>query len=97
MVGNGDTASLLFFSAFLVTALAGTPSINAKLARREPDSRPRLAAATSILPFDAVAAGHKRLAFGEIGWLAPALGLVLWAALLHFHRNIFGVALVELG
>ncbi len=34
VVGNGDTASLVFFGAFLVTALAGMPSIDAKLAQR---------------------------------------------------------------
>src|ERR687883_287202 len=38
VIGNGDTASLVFFGAFLVTALAGMPSIDAKLARRAPEA-----------------------------------------------------------
>jgi uncharacterized membrane protein len=32
--GNGDSAAIVFFGAFLVTALIGMPSIDAKLARR---------------------------------------------------------------
>src|SRR5271165_6869487 len=39
IIGNGDTAAILFFGAFLVTALAGMPSIDAKLARRNPCRR----------------------------------------------------------
>ncbi len=92
VLGNGDTASLVFFGAFLVTALAGMPSIDAKLARRDPAAWARLAPATSILPFGAILAGRNRLVPREIGWLPPVLGLVLWAALLHFHGRLFGVA-----
>ncbi|MDO9500506.1 NnrU family protein [Falsiroseomonas sp.] len=91
MAGNGDTASLVFFGAFLVTALAGMPSIDAKLAARHAESWPAFAARTSIIPFAAIAAGRNRLALREIGLMPPLVGLLLWAALLHFHRHIFGV------
>jgi uncharacterized membrane protein len=97
LIANGDTASLVFFGAFLVTALAGMPSIDAKLARRHGDSWARFAATTSIIPFAAIAAGRNRLALAEIGWMPPVIGLVLWAALLHFHRGIFGVPALILG
>ena len=36
IIGNGDTAAIVFFGTFLVTALVGMPSIDAKLARRDP-------------------------------------------------------------
>jgi len=91
MLGNGDTASLVFFGAFLVTALAGMPSIDAKLARRRPQDWARLAATTSILPLGAIATGRNHLAVGEIGWVPPVAGLVAWAALLHLHATLFGV------
>jgi uncharacterized membrane protein len=91
MLGNGDTASLVFFGAFLVTALAGMPSIDAKLARRAPELWAGLAATTSILPFGAIAAGRNRLIWREIGWVPPVLGLLAWAALLHLHPRLFGV------
>jgi uncharacterized membrane protein len=94
MLGNGDTASLVFFGAFLVTALAGMPSIDAKLARRDREGWAQLEAYTSILPFAAIASGRNRFAPGEIGWIPPVLGFVLWAAMLHLHRGIFGVAAV---
>jgi uncharacterized membrane protein len=88
LVGNGDTASLVFFGAFLVTALAGMPSIDAKLARRH---------GATWRDFAAIAAGRNRLALGEIGWMPPVVGLAVWAALLHFHRGIFGVPALILG
>ncbi|WP_135470000.1 NnrU family protein [Crenalkalicoccus roseus] len=92
MLGNGDTASLLFFGAFLVTALAGMPSIDAKLARRDPEGWAAFAARSSALPGGAILSGRNRLVPSEIGWGAPLLGLAAWAALLHLHRALFGVA-----
>lgn len=97
VIGNGDTASLLFFGAFLLTALLGMPSIDAKAAARDPERWARFAARSSILPFGAIAAGRNRLVWREIGWLPPVLGLLLWAAVLHFHRAVFGVAPVIFG
>ena len=97
LAGNGDTAALVFFGAFLVTALAGMPSIDAKLAQRAPAEWPRLAAATSIIPFGAILAGRNRLAPGEIGWVPPVIGTLAWAALLHFHPRIFGVSPLLMG
>jgi uncharacterized membrane protein len=97
LAGNGDTASLVLFGAFLVTALAGMPSIDAKLARRNPDAWRGFAARTSIIPFGAILAGRNRLALSEIGWMPPVVGFLLWAALLHFHRGLFGVPALILG
>ncbi|WP_149539060.1 NnrU family protein [Siccirubricoccus phaeus] len=91
LIGNGDTASLVFFGTLLLTALAGMPAIDAKLARRAPAEWARLAAATSALPFGAILAGRNRLALGELGWRAPLLGLLAWAAVLHLHPLLFGV------
>lgn len=91
VIGNGDTASLVFFGAFLVTALAGMPSIDAKLAERAPAAWLAFASRTSVLPFGAILSGRNRLALREIGWMPPVVGLLLWAAMLHFHRGIFGV------
>ncbi|MCK8785825.1 NnrU family protein [Roseomonas sp. NAR14] len=96
IVGNGDSAALLFFGAFAVTALAGMPSLDAKLARRDPAGWRRFAARTSVLPFGAIAAGRNHLAprelLAEIGWLAPALAVLAWGTLLHLHPLLFGVS-----
>lgn len=97
IVGNGDRAAIVFFGAFLVTALAGMPSIDAKMARRHGEAWTAFAAGSSVLPFGAILAGRNRLALKEIGWIAPLAGLVLWAGLLHGHRHIFGVPALILG
>jgi uncharacterized membrane protein len=96
IIGNGDTAAIIFFGAFLVTALAGMPSIDAKLARRDPSAWQALSAATSIVPFAAVKQGRNRFVPREIGWLTPLIAVVAWAALLHLHPWLFGVAPVAL-
>lgn len=91
ILANGDLAALLFFGAFLVTALAGMPSIDAKLAHRDPALWARLAPATSILPFGAVLAGRNHAAWGEIPVLAWVLGPIAWLALILLHPWLFGV------
>ncbi len=97
IAGNGDSAALVFFGAFLVTALAGMPSIDAKMAQRHGEAWTAFAAASSILPFGAIIAGRNRLVLGEIGWIAPLAGLALWAGFLHGHRHLFGVPALILG
>jgi len=90
VLGNGDLASLIFFGTFAISAFIGMPSIDRKLAARDPEAAAKLQAATSILPFGAIMAGRNRLVLAEIGWLAPALAVIGWAAMLHFHTRFFG-------
>jgi uncharacterized membrane protein len=92
IVGNGDLAALLFFGAFLATALAGMPSIDAKIAARDPTHWRPFAASTSILPGVAILSGRNHLELREIGWVIPAGGFVLWMVLLFGHSHIIGVA-----
>ena len=92
LLANGDTASLVFFGAFLLTVLYGLPSADAKFSRRDPVKAAALHGATSILPFLAIATGRNRLALAEIGWVAPLVGLVAWAAVLHLHQWVIGVS-----
>lgn len=92
VIGNGDLASVIFFGTFAISALIGMPSIDRKLAARDPVGAANLQAATSILPFGAILSGRNRLVLGEIGWLAPSLGVIGWALLLHFHARFFGVS-----
>jgi uncharacterized membrane protein len=90
IIGDGDTAAIVFFGAFLVTALAGMPSIDAKLARRDPAVWQALSAATSIVPFAAIAQGRNRFVPGEIGWLTVLVGVIVWAVVLRLHPWLFG-------
>lgn len=91
VIGNGDVASLIFFGTFALSALLGMPSIDRKLLARSPAMAARLRAETSILPFGAILSGRNRLVLAEIGWLAPLLAVIGWAAMLHFHARFFGV------
>ncbi len=92
VIGNGDTAAIVFFGTFLVTALAGMPSIDAKLTRRDPALWQALSAATSTVPFAAIAQGRNRFVVREIGWPVVLIAVVAWALMLHFHPLLFGVA-----
>ncbi len=92
IVGNGDIAAIVFFGTFLVTALAGMPSIDAKLARRDPALWQALSAATSIVPFTAIAQGRNRFVPREIGWSVLLISVVAWVAVLFLHPWVFGVA-----
>jgi uncharacterized membrane protein len=96
VIGNGNVAAVLFFGTFLVTALAGMPLIDAKLARRNPASWEALSAATSITPFVAIVRRRNRFVPGEIGWLTLLIGVVAWAVLLYFHPWLFGIAPVAM-
>jgi uncharacterized membrane protein len=86
----------VFFGTFLVTALVGMPSIDAKLARRDPAQWQALSATTSIMPFAAIAQGRNQFVLHEIGWLSPVIALVAWAVVLHLHPWLFGVAPVAM-
>jgi uncharacterized membrane protein len=87
ILGNGDLASVLFFGAFLVTALAGMPSIDAKIAARNPAAWRALAAATSLIP-----GARHGFPLGRIGRLPFAVGAPLWAVLFAAHPYVIGVS-----
>ena len=83
ILARGDVKSLVFFGSFLVLAGVGTLLMDARK-KANPDW-PRFAAATSHIPFVAIAQGRNRLVWREIGWLRPAIGLAVFFAVLAFH------------
>lgn len=93
MIALGAADAFLFFGAFLVSAIRGMPSIDAKLAANNPPLWAELARSTSILPFGAIAAGRNRIVLSEIGWIGPLAAFVVWVAFLAYvHRFLFGVS-----
>ena len=88
---NGNPPSLVLFGSLLVLALLGTRSIDAKRARSFGDTWPAFAAATSNVPFAAIAAGRQSLKIGEIGAWRLILAVAVWAAFLFGHGYAFGV------
>jgi hypothetical protein len=57
------------------------PSIDAKLARRDPASWQALSATTSIVPFVAITQRRNRFVPREIGWLTVLIAVVTRDAL----------------
>ncbi|HUC19403.1 MAG TPA: NnrU family protein [Acetobacteraceae bacterium] len=93
MIALGTEDGFLFFGAFLITAIWGMPSIDAKLAQSNPSLWTELSRTTSILPFGAIIAGRNRFAALEIGWIAPIAAFAVWIVFLVFlHRWLFGVS-----
>ncbi|MBI1965372.1 MAG: NnrU protein [Betaproteobacteria bacterium] len=88
VLARGDLKSLVFFGGFLLLAGLGTLTIDARK-KSNPDWA-RFAAATSNLPFAAIAQGRNRIAWREIGWLRPLIGLALFAAFFTGHPWLFG-------
>ncbi|HSZ74686.1 MAG TPA: NnrU family protein [Rhizomicrobium sp.] len=87
---NGDEASVIFFGTFLVLALAGTVSIDAKRKRKMGAAWDAFAARTSNIPFGAVASGRASLVTA-LDW-RMALALVVFVAVLFSHAHVIGVS-----
>lgn len=93
LIGNGDVASLLFFAALAVVAVAGTVSIDAKRRRvLGAKAWEVFASRTSIVPFAAILAGRNSLAVREIGWWRPVAGTAAYVLMLGGHAHLVGVS-----
>jgi uncharacterized membrane protein len=90
LVLNGDVASLMLFGTFLVLAIGGTASIDAKRRRKFPQRWPEFAQATSNVPFAAMARGSSRLApaLAEIGAWRIMAAVVLYAVAFYLHGRL---------
>jgi uncharacterized membrane protein len=88
ILARGELAALVFFGGFLVLGALGTVLMDARK-RALPDWA-RFAAVTSNVPFLAIAQGRNRLAWGEIGWLRPVTGIVVFIAALWLHPWLSG-------
>ncbi|HZM35362.1 MAG TPA: NnrU family protein [Burkholderiales bacterium] len=88
IVARADAKSIVFFGGFFVLATLGTVLMDRRK-RDDPDFR-RFAAVTSNVPFVAIAQGRNRLAWREIGWARPLVGIAVFAALFLLHGLLFG-------
>jgi len=90
ILARGELKALVFFGGFLVLAALGTVLMDRRK-KGNPDWS-HFAAATSNVPFAAIAGGRNRVAWREIGWKRPLIGLALFFAFLYVHPWLFGVA-----
>ena len=96
VLANGDVAGLVFFGAFALLALLGTLAIDAKKRRTWPaESWRAFTAATSNLPFLAIAQRRTRFDGRGIGWKTVLIALVLYFAIVFwFHPQVIGAPLL---
>jgi uncharacterized membrane protein len=88
ILARGDARSLVFFGGFLFLAGAGTLLMDHRK-KANPDW-PRFAALTSNPPFLATVQGRNRIAWREIGWQRPLIGLAVFFVFLYAHPWLFG-------
>jgi uncharacterized membrane protein len=93
---NGDPASLVFFGGFALLALGGMVIIDAKRRARDPEGYVRFAAATSRIPFLALATGRARPDWHGIGWRRLGAAALLYVALLVAHPLYTGMPILPL-
>ena len=83
LAARGESKAVVFFGAFLLLAAVGTLLMDSR--RKANPDWARFAAVTSNIPFLAVAQGRNRIAWREIGWLRPLIGLAAFLAVLAIH------------
>lgn len=89
LAANGDEASVIFFSTFLILAVFGTFSIDAKRRRKMGEAWQPFATRTSNIPFWGAITGKTPLRLGEsFGWRFW-VAAVIFVALLFAHAFIF--------
>jgi uncharacterized membrane protein len=89
---NGDLASVLLFGTFLILALFGTVSIDAKRKRKLGEQWAPFARATSNVPFVAILTGRNSFKAGEYFDWRLFLTLAIFAAALLAHARAIGVS-----
>ena len=94
LLANGNAAGILLFGSLLILAAGGIAHMEARRRASADPAWQRLTAVTSVVPFAAVIQGRARLNFTPMDWTRLALGLGLYALLLHLHGWAFGIYLV---
>jgi uncharacterized membrane protein len=92
LLANGDAASVVFFGTFLILAVAGTFSIDAKRARKMTKGWIEFAGRTSNAPFAAILAGRNSLKLGELVTYRQAVAIVVFLAMLFVHAWLFSAS-----
>jgi len=88
---TGTLGGAIFTGAFLIVAVAGMFSLDAKYAKRAPERWDAFARFTSILPFAAILQRRNHFAFAEIGQWRIAVAVLLWFVLVALHPLVYAV------
>ncbi len=91
LIANGDGASAILFTTFVILALGGMAHFEARRGAENDANWQRLCAVTSAIPLGAVLGGRARIDLGEIGWWRLGVGVVIYLVLLFGHGWAIGV------
>lgn len=92
LVANGDAASVIVFSTFVILPLVGTFSIDAKYRRRQLPAWQAFAGATSNIPFAGLMTGRSRLIWKDLFDWRPVAALIVLAVVSLSHSWLYGVS-----
>lgn len=86
---NGFVTDTLFFGGMLAFSLAGAAHQDARKRVTDKERLGPFFAETSFWPFAAILAGRNRIAWGELPWLALAIGAAVAAGIYALHPWLF--------
>jgi uncharacterized membrane protein len=92
LLANGDLSSIVMMGGIAVLSFGGMRHIDLRRESNLGATWGPMKLTTSVLPFAAVLTGRTKVDWRGIGWWRPALGLVVYAALLHLHSGLIGVS-----
>jgi uncharacterized membrane protein len=92
LAANGDAVSVVFFGTFLVLAVAGAYSIDAKRARKMGADWQGFAARTSNVPFAAILSGRATFQLRELVTYRAVVAVAAYVAVLFLHAWAFSAS-----
>jgi uncharacterized membrane protein len=92
VAATSDVASVLMFGSIGALGLVGAQLLDVKKAARHGAQWREFAAATSSVPFLAIAQRRQRLVVAEIGWWRLVLAALAFLIALYGHYWAFGVS-----
>lgn len=90
IAARADLKSIVFFGGLLLLAGLGSLALDLKKEKTGGEDWKRFRSVTSHVPFLAIAQGRNRIVWGEIGWVRPLVGLVLFGVVFYLHPVLFG-------
>ena len=96
LLANGDVASIIFLTAFVLVSALGPISIDRK--RRlalAPEKWNHFVSVTSNVPFAAILSGRNQFKPNELGWSKIIVSLLLFVAIVYFHEYLSAVPLYD--
>ncbi len=95
IAANGTLSDVVFFgTCFVFVGLIGAFHMDSRKRRQGGDQIDAFFKETSVIPFAAILLRRQRVVLTELAWPMIILGILMWAALVFYHGQLFGAPLV---